>query len=168
MNALDSLREERAELDMTPMIDVTFLLLIFFMCTLKFKVLEGQLTAYLPKDAGFNEVPVVPLEKIQVQVRLVDAGQKMNAAGTMPYADKSGASRHIFVGRELRYGLGTQSFDSLSQLNAAIHRMNIQDQTPCVLQTHPGVILGDVIPVLDGLTAAGFGDISFGGDLSKY
>ncbi|MDF1837417.1 MAG: biopolymer transporter ExbD, partial [Planctomycetota bacterium] len=39
-------------MDMTPMIDVTFLLLIFFMCTLKFKVLEGKLTAYLPKDVG--------------------------------------------------------------------------------------------------------------------
>ena len=168
MNALDSIREERAELDMTPMIDVTFLLLIFFMCTLKFKALEGQLTAYLPKDAGFNEVPIVPLEKIQVQVRLVNTGQKMNAAGTQPYEDESGETRHIFVGRELRYSLGTQTFDSLSQLNAAIHRMNIRGKTPCVLQALPGVILGDVIPVLDGLTAAGFTDISFGGDHSKH
>ena len=42
----DEIMDEKCELQMTPMIDVTFLLLIFFMCTLKFKVLEGKLGAY--------------------------------------------------------------------------------------------------------------------------
>ncbi len=163
MNALDSIREERAELDMTPMIDVTFLLLIFFMCTLRFKVLEGQLTAFLPKDAGVNVMPAVPVEKVQVTVRLTDAGTKMNAAGTMPYADKSGQSRHTFRDRKLRYGVGTQSFDSLVPFREAIQRIGTSGEQPCVLQAHPGVILEDVIPVLDGLTGAGFVDISFGG-----
>ncbi|MEL6716433.1 MAG: biopolymer transporter ExbD, partial [Planctomycetota bacterium] len=46
---LAKIADEKHELEMTPMIDVTFLLLIFFMCTLKFKVLEGKLGAYLPK-----------------------------------------------------------------------------------------------------------------------
>lgn len=163
MNALDSIREERAELDMTPMIDVTFLLLIFFMCTLRFKVLEGQLTAFLPKDAGVNVMPAVPVEKVQVTVRLTDAGTKMNAAGTMPYADNSGQSRHTFRDRKLRYGVGTQSFDSLVPFREAIQRIGTGGEQPCVLQAHPGVILEDVIPVLDGLTGAGFVDISFGG-----
>ena len=38
--------------DLTPMIDVTFLLLIFFLCSIQFKVLEGKLSTYLPKDVG--------------------------------------------------------------------------------------------------------------------
>ncbi len=43
------------------MIDVTFLLLIFFMCTLNFRTLEGHLSAYLPKDAGVNDgLPAEP------------------------------------------------------------------------------------------------------------
>ena len=54
INALDEIMGEKCELEMTPMIDVTFLLLIFFMCTLKFKVLEGKLGPYLPKDVGVN------------------------------------------------------------------------------------------------------------------
>ncbi len=49
-------------LEMTPMIDVTFQLLIFFMCTIKFKVLEGKLAAYLPKDVGVNTSPAEPIE----------------------------------------------------------------------------------------------------------
>ena len=36
------------------MIDVVFLLLIFFICTMKFKVLEGKLATVLPKDVGVN------------------------------------------------------------------------------------------------------------------
>jgi len=36
---IKEINEEEHELEMTPMIDVTFLLLIFFMCTLKFKTL---------------------------------------------------------------------------------------------------------------------------------
>ena len=38
------------ELPMTPMIDIIFQLLIFFMCSMQFKELEGKLTSWLPKD----------------------------------------------------------------------------------------------------------------------
>ena len=38
-------------MDMTPMIDVVFLLIIFFLC-IDFKILEAKLPAYLPKDKG--------------------------------------------------------------------------------------------------------------------
>ncbi|HCW43734.1 MAG: hypothetical protein GWP41_05710 [Planctomycetia bacterium] len=42
----------KAEADMTPMIDVVFLLLIFFMLATKFKMPEGTLRSYLPKNKG--------------------------------------------------------------------------------------------------------------------
>ena len=42
----------KAEADMTPMIDVVFLLLIFFMLATKFKMPEGTLRSYLPKNRG--------------------------------------------------------------------------------------------------------------------
>ena len=38
--------------DMTPMIDVVFLLLIFFMCATKFRQPEGSLSSWLPRDRG--------------------------------------------------------------------------------------------------------------------
>ena len=49
---LKELNDEVVELEMTPMIDVTFLLLIFFIVTLNFRTLEGRLDANLPKENG--------------------------------------------------------------------------------------------------------------------
>ena len=45
---------EKAEMDMTPMIDIVFQLLIFFLLSAKFIALEGQLASYLPKDRGLQ------------------------------------------------------------------------------------------------------------------
>ncbi len=45
---------EKAEMDMTPMIDIVFQLLIFFLLSAKFIALEGQLSSYLPKDRGLQ------------------------------------------------------------------------------------------------------------------
>ena len=43
---------DKIELMMTPMIDVVFQLLIFFMCGTKFRSPDGRVEAYLPKDVG--------------------------------------------------------------------------------------------------------------------
>ncbi len=43
--------------DLTPMIDIIFQLLIFFVLTAKFIAFEGQLQAYLPKDRGVSSGP---------------------------------------------------------------------------------------------------------------
>ncbi|MHC4780471.1 MAG: ExbD/TolR family protein, partial [Planctomycetota bacterium] len=61
---------EKMEGNMTPMIDVCFQLLIFFMVTSKFKTLEGKLSAYLPKDRGPNIYQVDPPETLPVRVVL--------------------------------------------------------------------------------------------------
>lgn len=42
------------DIDMTPMIDIVFQLLIFFLLSAKFIALEGQLSSYLPKDRGLQ------------------------------------------------------------------------------------------------------------------
>lgn len=61
--------EEESKTDMTPMIDCTFNLLIFFLCNINFKLLEGKIPAYLPKDVGVNATPVdKQLEKIEIHI----------------------------------------------------------------------------------------------------
>lgn len=52
--ALDTMKAQQVEMSLTPMIDVTFLLLIFFMVTAKFKLSEGSIQAFLPKDRGLG------------------------------------------------------------------------------------------------------------------
>ena len=41
-------------MDMTPMIDIVFQLLIFFLLSARFISFEGQLASYLPKDRGLQ------------------------------------------------------------------------------------------------------------------
>jgi biopolymer transport protein ExbD len=62
------LAKDKAELSMTPMIDVTFLLLIFFMCACKFKTFEGKLASYLPKDRGMENYPI---DKQKIPLKLL-------------------------------------------------------------------------------------------------
>ncbi|MFA4985406.1 MAG: biopolymer transporter ExbD [Candidatus Brocadiia bacterium] len=47
--------EEGIALDMTPMIDCIFLLIVFFITAGKFKRAESRLDAYLPKDIGIDQ-----------------------------------------------------------------------------------------------------------------
>lgn len=61
---------EDVPMELTPMIDVTFLLLIFFIVTIKFKVLEGKLETELPKDVGVNTSPIDDiLEKVEITIQ---------------------------------------------------------------------------------------------------
>ena len=58
-----------ANIDLTPMIDVTFLLLIFFLCTLSYRVLEGKMETHLPKDIGQSSDSItMPLETFDVSL----------------------------------------------------------------------------------------------------
>ncbi|HUU83054.1 MAG TPA: biopolymer transporter ExbD [Phycisphaerae bacterium] len=57
----------RITLNLAPMIDVTFLLLIFFLVTTTFKRPEGIFAAQLPKDAGIPSA-ALPISPIIVRI----------------------------------------------------------------------------------------------------
>ena len=63
---------EEAKTDMTPMIDVVFLLLIFFMC-MKFKSFENRLDADLPETEGLSSsnTPPPPLQQLRIKLQLL-------------------------------------------------------------------------------------------------
>jgi biopolymer transport protein ExbD len=67
---VDEMSANEMKLELTPMIDVSFLLIIFFIC-LPFKTLAGKLAAFLPTDKGINPTPQEPLAEIKVQVHLL-------------------------------------------------------------------------------------------------
>ena len=61
---------EAFAINLTPMIDVVFQLIIFFMCAMKFKTLEKKIEAFLPKDRGLAKTPEKIEEKVQIKVIL--------------------------------------------------------------------------------------------------
>jgi biopolymer transport protein ExbD len=95
------------ELNMTPMIDVIFQLLIFFMCSLHFKTLEGKLLSYLPKNGGIDprwDNKYVP----EIRVRLV-------------YDEQVEGRARVFIGNRLCRDLGEMA-DTVSNAVADSRR----------------------------------------------
>jgi len=67
-------QKDGAVLDMTSMIDVVFLLLIFFMCATKFKMPEGALRSFLPRDRGDSQSRPIVEENCRIWLR-IEGGQ---------------------------------------------------------------------------------------------
>ena len=63
---------EIIQIDMTPMIDCVFQLILFFMLTMHFKMPHTKLDSYLPKDKGLTDVAVklTPKELEEVRIRI--------------------------------------------------------------------------------------------------
>ena len=67
--------EEEISLELTPMIDITFLILIFFML-MPFKTLEGKLLAFLPTDKGIQPIPQDPVDTFDIDVHIMPREHK--------------------------------------------------------------------------------------------
>jgi len=171
MSVLSDIATEEIEMEMTPMIDVTFLLLIFFLLTIKFKVLEGKLMAYLPKDIGVNATPAVPVEKVEITIHIPPnkAGRKVYAAGEdkgQPWVDAT--RRFEFVGREPLYQIGPHKTTKLDEVEKRLLDLNRKDPTaPMTIDCRQGTVYGDMVPVLDAAVAAHFSRITFVGEPKK-
>jgi biopolymer transport protein ExbD len=166
MSVLRQLAESECELEMTPMIDVTFLLLIFFVCTLRFKTLEGKLQAYLPKDVGVNMSKAEPKERVEIMITVVSEGKKVDP--NYPDRDWSGKGRYEFVGRKLQYTVGARKTSDLGELKSNLERLYAADPTrPATLDCRPGTVYGDMVTALDVAVAVGYTDITFVGEYKQ-
>lgn len=147
--------------DMTPMIDMTFQLLIFFMLTIEFKTLEGKLAAYLPKDVGVNNTQAEPIEKVEIRIKVVNEGSKVDPyeptqpwSGTGPF--KFGADR------EVTYSIGPKTTKDLDELSFRLGEFHRADpEQPATIDPYPGTVYEDVILVLDVAVQIGYEDITF-------
>jgi biopolymer transport protein ExbD len=163
---LRAIAEEEQELEMTPMIDVTFLLLVFFLCTLKFKTLEGKLAAYLPEDVGQNDLGEL-VEKVEVGIRVLVPGAKLDPTGA-PYDDPTRRGRFVYdASRRLEYSVGTRRTSDLGALEQRLDEIRRErralgvDEVPITLDAREGTTQADVVGVLDMALGAGFRDVTF-------
>jgi len=170
MSQLKKIAEEEIEMEMTPMIDVTFLLLIFFLCTIKFKILEGKLAAYLPKDVGVNSSQAEPKEKVEITILVANAGTKVYAAGDDAGKVWQGepTRRFEFEGRRLRYQIGPRKSEELDKIQTWLEDLYRKDpEAASTIDCRPGTVYGDMVPVLDALVASGFTQITFVGEYTE-
>lgn len=145
------------------MIDVTFLLLVFFVCTIRFKTLEGKLSAYLPEDVGGNPEQVDPVDAVDVVVAVVEAGVRKNLRDEgVWHAGDAGNPRFRWVGREVEFRVGPLRFtevDALRRRLAELHRAD--PGRPVTIDARAGTVTADVVTALDAAVAARFEEIRF-------
>lgn len=164
MSMMSEIAQEESEMEMTPMIDVTFLLLIFFMCTLKFKTLEGKLAAYLPRDVGVNQSDAEPVEKVEITLRVIEPGTKLDPRGKRPY-DEAIDPRFIYgKDRVIEYSVGPRKTRSISELEDRLDQLHKADnERPATIDARPGTVYEDVIQVLDVCLNIEFKEVTFVG-----
>ena len=160
----------RDGMDLTSMIDVTFLLLIFFICTLEYKKLEGKLSAHLPKDMGTSDQSVVPLEKLAIRLDVVDEGERVapgsGSVATAPHYVPGTHPRYRYRGRvfDVKIGVDTYSSQDLEAVAARLRDLGAIDaERPVTIDPRRGVVTDDVVRVLDLVLDAGFTKVSFAG-----
>ena len=96
--ALD-LAQEEVKPDMTPMIDVVFLMIIFFIC-IDFKVLESKLPAFLPKDKGSSTDIVAPKEQLSLKIHVESAGLEIGQQHRIVGDNRADRSQGLFQRRD--------------------------------------------------------------------
>ena len=169
-NAIKEATEE-TKMELTPMIDVTFLLLIFFLCSIKFKILEGKLQTYLPKDVGVNTTPQDKmLEKIDLRVERRKQRDSLNLDNIDVFKKWKDKGWTI---DEVKITLQGETMDSLDQLRRALEDLreripaptdpDEEDELKMNIEAMKGAIYEDVVKVVDVAIGAGFTSITFRG-----
>jgi len=152
---------EAMTLDLTPMIDVVFLLLIFFVLNIKFKTLEGRLDTFLPKDRGHQGF-VAREQHQDIAVRLTrrETGTRVVIAGTDLGELPPGWTRQD---RPIPTGQSIRS-EVLARAHARIRALHQTDpQSPAVITVDPRVPNGDVVAVVNECIRADVMKIAFAG-----
>jgi biopolymer transport protein ExbD len=142
-------RENRGKLDvkMTPMIDVVFQLLIFFVCTVSFQAMEEILPTNLRAQGGVASSVKLDPELAELEEILIKV---------VPH---DGEARWLINGR---------SYDQLQQVRDLMQQLaEIRTDLPVILDVDPDVALGHVIDVYDLCRRAGFAKIQFAAKAEK-
>lgn len=134
-------RRESLEITMTPMIDVVFLLLVFFVWTASFQVVEYLLPSELSSLPGNQAAvedppPEADFENVVVRIH--------------------------WIGGQPGWTINDQQADSLDQLHQRLQAIaRVKQDAPVILHPDEEVPLGDVIDVFDISRLVGFEKIQF-------
>jgi biopolymer transport protein ExbD len=132
-------------LNVVPLIDVIFCLLLFFMCSFHFKVLEGKMEAWLPTDKGEGKPPQTPPPLGEIRVTLgYDPGQNRvtRKMGRTEYLDDAELAEKM-----------AERFEA--------EKRNGNNNTPVIIESSPQVPWGEVIKVMDLAKQKGLPKLEF-------
>ena len=139
-------RPRGGTLNMTSMIDVVFLLLIFFIVSTEFRTIEGLLPNNLPGEGR-------PPDRVLPELRIV-----LSEAPAV--IGKTFGARLSFPSLKARAD-GPEQVTALIRGMIAQHGELYREYTPVVIQADAGVLYGDVALVYDAVLAARMKRVTF-------
>lgn len=169
---------EDTELNMTPMIDIVFQLIVFFLLTLRFRTVDERIESHLPNE-GQRAGPVIPAPPQRVRVKVFRRGLETR--------DTTADDRTLirldsltewelpsgWRGRNAETPARVQAFDAvLSSLGAHVReRVSTYEVAAHLVRAEiiapppkgGAVPHGDVMAVLDVLLAEGLTNVVFEG-----
>ncbi len=132
-------------LNLAPMVDVVFLLLIFFIVTTDFRRPEGLLASRLPQQSGQSQSVALPISPIIITVK---------QTGPTP----SDYKLHVEG-----FTTAPQTFTDLTTfLKEVKDNPGFDDKTPVVIQAADDVQWDHIVGCWNAGVRAGFKHISFG------
>jgi biopolymer transport protein ExbD len=164
---------DESALNMTPMIDIVFQLILFFMFNMKFKALDHRIDSAIPKDRGIQATAqfVEPIPAVKIALfRREEAGQKPYTyieINDQPPGYKVPPVKFTgnpFADEKLhdqRYAIFQQIQQRISGLYATNKELKGEIQAP---PPKGGLVPHqDVMGVLDAFLAAGITEVNFQG-----
>ncbi len=168
------------EMNMTPMIDIVFQLIIFFLLSLKFKTVDQRIDASMPKDRGPTDIPkLIEDTAPRIKIKLFRKNRENPAeAYTLVKIDGS----HTY-----RLPAGEWSIDKSNEASRIAAYDEVMERIQRVIEakwafvdrdpeTRAEIVApppygmsvphGDVIRVLDTFVAAGLSKVHFEGTQS--
>ena len=161
-----------AGLNMTPMIDIVFQLILFFMFNLRFKSLDYRIESQLPKDRGIQATPQIVADIPAIKVSLFRQNEeddskaytKIKIAG-QEYNEKVYAWTGVratdmkYEDERDKFFAGIQA--KIAELAKAGKDLKGEIDTP--LPKGASVPHADVIRILDCFLGAGIKEVNFVG-----
>ena len=126
---------------MTPMIDVIFNLLIFFVCTVSFQPPEEVLPTNLSAQGASASVTPPPSEIIELEDVVIKVVDRQGQVG---------------------WEINQQPYASLNQVRDVLATIaNLEPDLPVILDVQGEIPLGDVIDLYDLCRLVGFEKVQF-------
>jgi biopolymer transport protein ExbD len=161
-----------AGLNMTPMIDIVFQLILFFLFNLRFKSLDYRIESQLPKDRGLAPTPEMKADIPAIKVSLFRENAeskdsdytKVKIAGVEYKLDHEGWTGNRAADmkkedeRDKRFAAIQAKITELSKANK-----DLKGEIETPLPKGAAVPHGDVMRVLDAFIGAGITEVNFVG-----
>ncbi len=167
---------QETEMNMTPMIDIVFQLIIFFLLSLKFKTIDQRIDSQLPKGRGPDDTFRKPADEPKVKIKLfrrnsgeANAFTRIRIDNSHSYDLPAGGWNVDEETAERQMHASDRTFARIAAVvTAKFHALggNSADVSGEIVAARPtgsAVPHGDIMRVLDTFMAVGIEKVKFEG-----